>query len=130
VTLYLQNYTYRPIEPKSWGFALWYSGLLPPRTLVGRYRRFGGADCLVYPEDKDSIYLETLVITDKTARCCNPEHLLHLWLLWALTALVGLGRFFSSLIYKQSVGLLGRGTSLSQGRYLYTGQHKHRTNAH
>jgi hypothetical protein len=40
------------------------------------------------------------------------------------TALVGLGRFFSSLIYKQSVGLLGRRISRSQGRYLHTEQHK------
>jgi hypothetical protein len=37
---------------------------------------------------------------------------------------VGLGRFFSSLIYTQSVGLLGRVISPSQGRYLHTGQHK------
>jgi hypothetical protein len=37
-------------------------------------------------------------------------------------------RFFSFLIYIQSVGLLGRGISPSQGRYLHTGQHKHRIN--
>jgi hypothetical protein len=43
---------------------------------------------------------------------------------------VGLGRFFSSLIYTQSVGLLGRGITPSQGRYLHTGQHKHRINAY
>jgi hypothetical protein len=30
----------------------------------------------------------------------------------------------------QSVGLLRRGISLSQGRYLHTEQHKHRINAH
>jgi hypothetical protein len=30
---------------------------------------------------------------------------------------------------RQSVGLLGRGISPSQGRYLHTGQHKHRINA-
>jgi hypothetical protein len=36
------------------------------------------------------------------------------------TAIVGLGRFSSSLIYTQSVGLIGRGISPSQGRYLYT----------
>jgi hypothetical protein len=44
--------------------------------------------------------------------------------LWALTA------FSSSLIYTQSVALHGRVISPSQGRYLHTGQHKHRTNAH
>jgi hypothetical protein len=32
--------------------------------------------------------------------------------------------------FTQSVGHLGRGISPSQGRYLHTGQHKHRTNAH
>jgi hypothetical protein len=34
------------------------------------------------------------------------------------TALVDLGRFFSFVIYTQLVGLLGRGISPSQGRYL------------
>jgi hypothetical protein len=37
---------------------------------------------------------------------------------------VDLGRFFSFLIYTQSVGLLRRRISPSQGRYLHTGQHK------
>jgi hypothetical protein len=32
--------------------------------------------------------------------------------------------------FSQSVGLLGRAISPSQGRYLNTGQHKHRINAH
>jgi hypothetical protein len=32
--------------------------------------------------------------------------------------------------FSQSVGLLGRVISPSQGRYLYTGQHKHRINAY
>jgi hypothetical protein len=43
---------------------------------------------------------------------------------------VDLGRFFSFLIYTQSIGLLGRGISPSQGRYLHAKQHKHRINAH
>jgi hypothetical protein len=46
------------------------------------------------------------------------------------TALVGLNGLFGSIIYTQSVGLLGRGVSPSQGRYLHTGQHKHRTPGH
>jgi hypothetical protein len=50
---------------------------------------------------------------------------LSLWLYGPLD----LGRFFSFLIYTQSVGLLGRGISPSQGRYLHTDQHKHRINA-
>jgi hypothetical protein len=38
--------------------------------------------------------------------------------------------FFSHLIYSQLVGLLGNVISPSQGRYLNTGQHKHRTNTY
>jgi hypothetical protein len=44
--------------------------------------------------------------------------------LWTLTA------FFCFLIYTQSVGLLGWGMCLSQGRYLHTDQHTHRINVH
>jgi hypothetical protein len=49
--------------------------------------------------------------------------------IYGSTALVELGRFFGFLIYTESVGLLGRGISPSQGFYLHTGQHKHRINA-
>jgi hypothetical protein len=45
------------------------------------------------------------------------------------TALGDLGRFFSLFIHTQSVGLLGKGISLSQGRYLHTEQQRHRLNA-
>jgi hypothetical protein len=45
--------------------------------------------------------------------------------------LLGPGLFFSFVIcFTESVGLLGRVISPSQGRYLHTGQHKHRTNGH
>jgi hypothetical protein len=47
-----------------------------------------------------------------------------------LSALVDLGRLLSFLIHTQSVGLLGRGISASQGRYLHTKQYKHRINAY
>jgi hypothetical protein len=40
--------------------------------------------------------------------------------IYGSTALMGLGTFFSFLIYTQSVALLGRGISPSQGRYLHT----------
>jgi hypothetical protein len=46
-----------------------------------------------------------------------------------LRPLLDLDRFFSFLIHTQSVGLLERGISPSQGRYLPTEQHKHRINA-
>jgi hypothetical protein len=45
--------------------------------------------------------------------------------------LLGPGLFFSFVIFFiQTVGLLGRVNSPSQGRYLHTGEHKHRINAH
>jgi hypothetical protein len=50
--------------------------------------------------------------------------------IYGSTALVDLGRFFSFLIYTQSVRLLGRWISPAQGRYLHTVQHKHKINAH
>jgi hypothetical protein len=40
------------------------------------------------------------------------------------------GCFFFILVILQTVGLLGRVISLSQGRYLNTGQHKHRINTY
>jgi hypothetical protein len=44
---------------------------------------------------------------------------------------VGLWPPFQFLdLLTQSVGLLGRGISPSQGRYMHTGQNKHRINAH
>jgi hypothetical protein len=44
---------------------------------------------------------------------------------------LGHSRFFNFLIYTQSVGLLERGISLSQGLYLHTKhKHKHRINPH
>jgi hypothetical protein len=44
--------------------------------------------------------------------------------IYGSTALVDLGRFFSFLIYTQSVGPLGRGISQLQSRYLHTEQHR------
>jgi hypothetical protein len=43
--------------------------------------------------------------------------------IYGSTALVDLDHFFISLIHTQSVGLLGRWTSPSQGCYLYIEQH-------
>jgi hypothetical protein len=44
---------------------------------------------------------------------------------------LGPGLFFSFVIFfTHTVGLLGLVVSPSQGRYLYRGQHKHRTNAY
>jgi hypothetical protein len=50
---------------------------------------------------------------------------------WLYSPLLGPGVFFSvAIIFTQTVGLLGRGISPSQGRYLHTEQHKHRINAY
>jgi hypothetical protein len=49
----------------------------------------------------------------------------------ALQPLLGPGLFCSFVIFFwQTVGILGRVISPSQGHYLHTGQHKHRINAH
>jgi hypothetical protein len=63
---------------------------------------------IIYPSIHPSIYLSIYL------RLYSP--------------LFYLGCFFSFLIFTQSIGLLGRGISLLQGRYLNTGQHKHRKN--
>jgi hypothetical protein len=49
--------------------------------------------------------------------CCSTA------LCWALA------RILISWSHTKSVGLLGRGISLSQGHYLHAGQHRHRLNA-
>jgi hypothetical protein len=70
------------------------------------------ANSLIY----DANYFSPLMV-----RCYPSIHLsIYLWLYGPL---LGLGRFFSSS-FTQSVGLLGRGISPSQGCYLHTGQHK------
>jgi hypothetical protein len=46
---------------------------------------------------------------------------------WVYSPLLGPGRFFSFII-PYTVGLLGQGISLSQGHYVYTEHHEHRTN--
>jgi hypothetical protein len=49
----------------------------------------------------------------------------------AVQPLLGSGLFFRFVIFsKQTVGLLRRVISLLQGRYLHTGEHKHKINAH
>jgi hypothetical protein len=48
----------------------------------------------------------------------------------ALQPLWTLAAFSISKSYTQSAELLRRGISPSQDRYLHTGQHKHRINAH
>jgi hypothetical protein len=50
-------------------------------------------------------------------------YFVYIFFQWFLQILQGPGLFFSSvIIFTQTVGLLGRVMSLSQGRCLYTGQ--------
>jgi hypothetical protein len=61
---------------------------------------------------------------------CNDfgkESIIHQWL---YSPLLCPGLFFSFLIYTQTVGLLGRVISPSQGRYLHAEQPKHKINAY
>jgi hypothetical protein len=56
---------------------------------------------------------------------------LSIYLSMSLQPFVGPWPLFEFLdLFTQSVGHLGRGISPSQGRYLHTGQHEHRINAH
>jgi hypothetical protein len=50
--------------------------------------------------------------------------------IYGSTALLDLGRFFSFVIFYTSGRTPLIGISRSQGRYLHTGQHKHRINTH
>jgi hypothetical protein len=65
---------------------------------------------------------------------CSPvphvSRSIYLSIYGSAAILLDLDRFFSFYSYTQMVGLLGRGISPLQGRYLHTEQHKHRVNAH
>jgi hypothetical protein len=68
---------------------------------------------LIYPSIYLSIYLSVYLFI-----CLSV-------CLWLYIPSLGPGLFFGSVIFPtQSVGLLGRGISPSQVRYLHTGQHK------
>jgi hypothetical protein len=68
-------------------------------------------------------YITVQETVNKPARTSGPEK--YLFFIYGCTALVHVGHFFTFLFYTQSVGLLGRGISPSQGRYPHTEQHKH-----
>jgi hypothetical protein len=74
----------------------------------------------------------TEITTIHTGRTCVTSLFIHSLIhQWHYSVLLGPGLFLSFIIFfTQTVGLLGQVISLSQGRYLYTGQHKHRTNTH
>jgi hypothetical protein len=74
----------------------------------------------------------TLTLFNVLRLSCITSDFIHSFIHQCLyRTLLGPGLFFSFVIFfTQSVGLLGREISPSQGRYLHTGQHKHRINAH
>jgi hypothetical protein len=92
------------------------------RTLV----RIGGE---YHGLRNDILYCaESLIVRSRTLIHSFIHSFIHQWL---HSPLVGPGLPFSFLIvFTQTVGLLGPVISPSQGRYLHTGQHKHRLNAH
>jgi hypothetical protein len=87
---------------------------------------------------RDFSYIKMPILSMTYTQKCFRENILEesastdyvFYLSMALQPLLDLGRFFSFLIYTQSVELLGMGISTSQGRYLHTEQHKHIINAH
>jgi hypothetical protein len=79
----------------------------------------------------DQINTINIIYTSKpiSIHTSSPTHLLTYLPTYLSIALCwGLGRFFSLLIFLHC-RTPGRGISPSQGRYLHTGKHKHRTKA-
>jgi hypothetical protein len=107
--------------------SVWIKKKTPPHTIAFCQLFYTRRVCLKL----QSITNRSLRLGTLSAMTSPIIHsFLVIYFFYGSTALVGLDRFFSSLIYTQLVGLLGRVTSPSQGRYLHTGQHKHRINAH
>jgi hypothetical protein len=67
---------------------------------------------------------------DSTTMCPRPLRSRYFCFHWLYTPLRPWPLLFSFMTILQTVGLLGRVISLSQGLYLNTGQHKHRINTY
>jgi hypothetical protein len=86
-----------------------------------------------FREHNDSV--STLCLVSFVEARCDIHEGLHVCMVctylptYGSTALLDLGRFFSFLIYTQSVGLPGQGSARRKAA-TYTGQHRHRINAH
>jgi hypothetical protein len=79
------------------------------------------------------VHFTTTFLDSATCQClaCSTAHFGLALSLYDSRALCWtLATFSLSWSFTHSVGLHGRGISPSQGRYLHTGQHKHRINAH
>jgi hypothetical protein len=77
-----------------------------------------------------------LLLSEVTITLSFPNEVLIIYLIhfihqWLYSPLLGPDLFFSFvIIFTQTVGLLGRVISQSQGRYLKAEQHKHRINSY
>jgi hypothetical protein len=108
----------------------------------GRRRQYKTELLNLKPSKRHQIFIVTAVRTSslmpfisvkeyKFHRKYKQQNFIHSFingstsLCWVLASSSGSLSFFA-----QTVGLLGRGISLSQGRYLHTEQHKFRINAH
>jgi hypothetical protein len=104
----------------------------PPHAPLCRPRLLNltrkGIRIMFFPRIRFSISLKSLFLTSKWlhSTCFSTKSSANFFSIYLrLYSPCGLSRFFSFLIYKQSVGLLGRGISPPQGRYLHIEQHKH-----
>jgi hypothetical protein len=95
-------------------------GWKPPRTSV----KIAG----VPREIRTQYFLHSTILAPDCYTSLFDSFFIHQWL---YSPLLCPGLFFIFVIFfTQTVGLLGRVINQSQGRYLYTAQHKHRINAH
>jgi hypothetical protein len=65
-----------------------------------------------------------------TCYCLYNNSFVHSFIIGSTALCWALAYSSFVIFFTQTVGLLGRAISPSQGRYLHTGQHKHRINAH
>jgi hypothetical protein len=107
-----------------------YFNVALPSTSMSRqiYLPFKSPDTIMYA------FLISLkhVLTPLISYISFDHSFIHSFLhQWFYSPLLGLDLFFNFVIFfTQTVRLLGRVISPSQGRYLHTEQDKHRTNAH
>jgi hypothetical protein len=97
----------------------------------GRFMKAASYEYLfVYASRYTRRFSVSAVPSDKQRRVLPSGIQCRVCLSMALQPFVDLSRFFSFLFLYTVGRLLGRWISPSQGRYLLTEQHKHRTNAH
>jgi hypothetical protein len=74
---------------------------------------------------------QTPELQSVSCNACNELLISFIHSSWHYSPLLGPGLFISfAILFTLSGGLLERGISPSQGRYLHTEQHKHRINSH